>query len=81
MLQDKLAAKEEKQAKEKKYTFALVDGRQEQVHHRHSIIQPTSTFCLYAKRGFQLGQSHVTHMSAVPCFILCKLKAGHTSVA
>ncbi len=31
MLQEKLAAKEEKQAKEAKYTFALVDGKQEQV--------------------------------------------------
>ena len=30
-LQEKLAAKEEKQAKEAKYTFALVDGKQEQV--------------------------------------------------
>jgi hypothetical protein len=35
-LQEKIAAKEEKQAKEAKYTFALVDGRQEQVLARKS---------------------------------------------
>ena len=70
MLQEKLAAKEEKQAKEAKYTFALVDGKQEQVPTLPGML----CFCRLrrcAVAGFcNTATLRAPESSALPCLVL-----------